>query len=94
MKGALLSLVSLVIGATVIVLADFGQSIWVYLPLLVWLATLGLPTSLAVIVLVSCWGRVPPAFGILPFAVCSLALGTAFHSAYFLVRAKIGRRPA
>jgi hypothetical protein len=93
-KGALLSLATLLIGATALILADFGQPMWVFVPLLAWLATVGLPTSIAVIILASSWGRVPAATGILPFVICSLGLGTAFHSAYFLLRAKVARRSA
>jgi len=65
--GLLLALVSLGLGVTALLAADFGAPPWLFALLLLWLGTLGLPTTLAVLVTASCWGRCSPCYGLGPF---------------------------
>ena len=51
----LLCLLSLLAGATALVLAEFGAPVWVFVLLLGWLVTVGLPTLSAVLLLVRFW---------------------------------------
>ena len=48
-------LLSLVAGAGALVLAEFGAPVWVFVLLLGWLVTLGLPTLAAVLLLATFW---------------------------------------
>lgn len=72
--GTALAAVSLIAGATAFVAADFGHSAWLFLPLLLWLATIGLPSTLSVLLVAAIWGRCDPFYGF-PFFV--LVAGTA-----------------
>ncbi len=69
-KALLLSvplwLVTLVLGITMVVAADFGVSAWVFVLLFAWLLTIGLPTTLAVVTLASFWsgGGLGPFLGV------------------------------
>ncbi len=76
--GTVLALVSLLIGATALVAADFGASGWVFVPLLVWLATFGLPTAAVVLLLAAIWGTATPlhGFGLFCMLATGLAVGT------------------
>lgn len=49
---------SLTIGLLLLALTNMGISPWIYIPMLCWLCTLGLPTTLAVLFNSSIWGRV------------------------------------
>lgn len=59
-------LVTLVVGATAIVSADFGVSAWVFALLFAWLLTIGLPTTVAVAAVASVWngGGLGPFLGV------------------------------
>ena len=59
-------LVSLILGVAAVVCADFGVSAWVFVLLFVWLLTIGLPTTLAVVALTSFWsgGGLGPFLGV------------------------------
>lgn len=53
--AGLLWLLSLIAGAVALVLAEFGAPVWVFVVLLAWLLTLGLPTLAAVLLLSRFW---------------------------------------
>ena len=59
-------LVTLGLGITVVVAADFGVSAWVFVLLFAWLLTIGLPTTLAVATVASFWsgGGLGPFLGV------------------------------
>lgn len=59
-------LVTLVLGITMVVAADFGVSAWVFVLLFAWVLTIGLPTTLAVVTLASFWsgGGLGPFLGV------------------------------
>jgi hypothetical protein len=81
-------LISVVISAFVLVLADFGAPAWVFILCGLWLCSLGLPTTVSILVLGGLWGRIP-GMGTPPlavFAVCVLVLSlfaqtVSFHAA-------------
>ena len=71
MKKALLFsvplwLLTLVLAAAALVFADFGASAWVFVLLLAWILTIGLPTTLAVVTVASFWsgGGLGPFLGV------------------------------
>ena len=84
---------SLVAGATAIVLADFGKPVWVFILLGLWLCTLGLPTTLAVLLAAALWGNVP--FIATPplwaFMVCAAMLALGFQTGFFVLIARFYR---
>ena len=47
--------VTLMVGALAVIAADFGASAWVFVMLLAWLLTVGLPTTFGVVTVVSLW---------------------------------------
>ena len=71
--------ITLVAGATVVILADFGAPGWVFGALLLWLATVGLPSTLAVLLLASLWGRTPWAAGFPGFVIVAALLAWLFQ---------------
>lgn len=81
-------LTSIVLSAFVLVLADFGAPAWVFILCGLWLCSLGLPTTVSILVLGGVWGRVP-GMGTPPlavFTVCVLVLSlfaqtVSFHAA-------------
>lgn len=87
-----LSLASLSAGAGVLVLAEFGASPWIFIVLLTWLVTLGLPTLVSVLLVVRFWPG--PSFA--AFVVMSMLLSFLSHflaiSAIRRVRAIRGSR--
>jgi hypothetical protein len=88
----LTTLATLVAGASAIVLADFGCSLWWFAPLFLWFGTVGLPTTLAVLVVAACWGRLPGLYGLLPFAATAAVVGFVFQAVSFHYGAKLFRR--
>ena len=73
--GTGLAFVSLSTGIAALLAADFGQSIWVFAPLLLWLVTLGLPSTLAVLATASCWSTTfLPFYGLGPFTLVATCL--------------------
>ncbi len=61
--AVLLSLVSLAVAASAFSLANFGAPAWVFVLLLGWMLTVGLPTSVAIVVTAFFWAGVSlPAF--------------------------------
>lgn len=86
--GMSLALVSLLVGATALAAADFGAPGWLFVPLLIWLTTLGLPSTIAILAAVSIWGTREPLYGFAPFLLFAtllaviaqiLAVKTALH---------------
>ncbi len=67
--GIALAFLSLITGATVLEAADFGTSGWVFAPLLLWLTTVGLPTTAAVVLVATVWGTIAPLFGFWLFCI-------------------------
>jgi hypothetical protein len=53
--SACLSVVSLLAGAAALVLAEFGAPAWIFVVLLAWLVTFGLPTLVSVLLLATFW---------------------------------------
>ena len=90
---ALLStVVTLLLGVTALVLADFGAPVWVFIFLTCLLCTVGLPTTLAVLLTASFWGKVPGLSGLGSFAVCATLLSVGFQTVFFLLMARFYRR--
>jgi hypothetical protein len=87
-NGAVLALLSLLVGATTLVTADFGASGWVFAPLLLWLATIGLPTTVVVLLLAAVWGTAAPLHGFGLF--CILATGLAVGAEVIFLKAVAG----
>ena len=81
-------LVSLIAGAAAIVLADFGAPSWVFVLLLAWLLTLGLPTVCAVLLLARYWPG--PSFQTFLVSAALVALVSQW-TAVWLVQQGIGR---
>jgi hypothetical protein len=59
LKAALIAIGLWVVSLTALVaslaLGDFGASLWLIVPLLIWLVSLGAPTTAAVLILVWIW---------------------------------------
>ena len=82
MKKALLFsvplwLLTLVLTAAALISADFGASAWVFVLLFAWLLTIGLPTTLAVVTVASCWRG----GGLGPFLAVAAGLSLLFQTA-------------
>jgi hypothetical protein len=72
--GAMLAVISMGVGTAALLAADFGGAPWLFAPLLLWLLTLGLPTTIAVILTASVWGLPSPFHGFFPFTVMAATL--------------------
>lgn len=57
--SSILCLISLASGVGIIILTEFGILRWLLLILLTWMVTLGLPTTLAILLLASFWSNLP-----------------------------------
>jgi drug/metabolite transporter (DMT)-like permease len=88
--GGVLCLLSLVAGASALVLAEFGAPVWVFALLLVWLLTLGLPTLVAVLLLAGFWPG--PSFQTYLVAAALLALFLQFGAVSAIRRGLAPRR--
>ncbi|MHB8520919.1 MAG: hypothetical protein ACYDH9_09180 [Limisphaerales bacterium] len=88
------SMVSLAAGATAFVGANFGMPLWVSLPLILWLVTVGLPTTLGVVLVASVWGEVPGLSGLWFFVGCAALVSASLQTLFFLALARFGRRKA
>lgn len=78
-----LSLLSLLAGATALILAEFGAPAYIFVLLLAWLLTLGLPTLAAVLLLARFWPG--PSLGMFVVVAAVLAFGLQF-AAVWVVR--------
>lgn len=84
-----LSFVSLLAGASALVLAELGAPVYFFLPLLAWLLTAGLPTLAAVLLLASVWPG--PSFGL--FVAVAAVLAFLFQwAAVGTIRQTLRRR--
>jgi hypothetical protein len=63
------------LGCVVVLGADFGLPVWIVIPTFLWLLTMGLPTTVGVVLTVSLWGVVPTLNGLGPFLCCSALVG-------------------
>jgi len=92
--AALTWAVSLVAGASALVLADFGGPPWVFLALGAWLLTVGLPTLAGTLLVAYLTGVLPS--GALPLGPALLAIAIAslvLQSVAFLAASRLlGRR--
>jgi hypothetical protein len=92
LAGTALALVSLLVGVTALVAADFGAPGWVFAPLLLWLATLGLPTTLTVLLLAAVWGMAPPLHGFGSFCILAAGLAVGTEVIFVKLAAYLARR--
>jgi hypothetical protein len=74
--------ITLVLGGGVLVGADFGLPVWILVPALLWLATVGLATTAGVIVTASIWGVAPGLNGLGAFLCCASLAGLVFEIAF------------
>jgi hypothetical protein len=81
LKATAFSVVTLLAEAGVVGLSDIGGPAWAIVPLLAWLLTLGLPTTLTTIALAGLWGRIPLLYGLPGFVMAAAVLGTAAQGA-------------
>lgn len=90
--SACLTLASLTAGAAALMLAEFGAPIWIFIGLLGWLLTLGLPTLVSVLLLTRFW----PGPSFLSFVVGAgvLSFLTQFVVISIIRRARVRRRAA
>ncbi|HAB14893.1 MAG TPA: amidohydrolase family protein [Verrucomicrobiota bacterium] len=85
------SLISLATWVALATGANSGLSpVWAIIGLF-WLATIGLPTSLGVVLVASIWGRVEPLSGLPGFLICSAALGAAFQCLTFIALRRLAK---
>jgi hypothetical protein len=82
--GIVLAVATLLAGVIALLSADFGMSGWGFVPLFLWLATVGLPAMVAVLLLAAVWGAAGPLYGFGPF--CILAILLAVGSEVLFVR--------
>jgi hypothetical protein len=95
--GLLAWLATLLGGVAALVLADFGAPAPLFGVLGLWLCTVGLPTTAAVLLVASVWGPVPGLGtpSLRAFVVCAATLGLIFHVAAFVGLSRLrARRPA
>jgi hypothetical protein len=89
--SAVATLLSLVAAVGALVLADFGAPWWVFALLLAWLLTIGLPTTLALLLTASLWGRIPGLWGMGGFVVCVAVLSFVAQALCFAGVARLLR---
>lgn len=75
-----LSLLSLLAGATALILAEFGAPAYIFVSLLAWLLTLGLPTLAAVLLLACIWPG--PSLGMFAVVAALLAFALQFAAVW------------
>ena len=87
----LTAVASLCAGTFAIVLAEFGGPAWAFVVLGIWLWTIGLPTTVAVLLLVSLWGEtavsISSSLGF--FVVCAVILSLCFQTALLLFAVRV-----
>ena len=80
---------TLAVGVAAFLLANFGASKWIFVVMFAWMATLGLPTLVAVLMLASLWHNLPFA----AFLVCAATLAFLFQlAAVWLVQRLLRNR--
>jgi hypothetical protein len=75
MAATALWFVTLAVGAGAVLGGNAGLAAWITIPALLWLTTLGAPTTLGLLLVASLWGRVSGLSGIGPFLGCGAAVG-------------------
>jgi len=75
----LLWALTLMFGTGILLLANVGAPTWVLVPTLLWLATLGLPTTIGVALISSVWGTMPALSGLPAFLCCAASISLAFQ---------------
>ena len=83
--GTIVALLTLIAGALALEAADFGAPRWLFVPILAWLITVGLPTTVTVLLLASLWGTTAPLHGFIFF--CLVASLLAIVSQVFSTKA-------
>lgn len=91
-SATILAVMTLAAGGGAIIMADFGKPIWLFAPLLLWLGTIGLPATLGVLLVASCWGRSPLLTGFVPFAVCAALVAIVAEATALILLAKLRGR--
>jgi len=71
-RDGVFSLITLLVGGGALLGADHGMPVWLQIPIYLWLVTVGLPTTLTVLLLAAFWGRWVPFHGFGWF--CGLAI--------------------
>lgn len=89
--GLATSAVTLMTWATLGIGANFGIPPALTIPGLLWLMTLGLPTSIGVVLAAALWGRIEPLTGLYGFLALAVVLGLTLQVA---VAAWLGHRVA
>src|SRR5215471_11402824 len=84
--------VTLLFGGGAVLGANSGLPGWLALPTLLWLATIGLPTTIGVVVMASLWGVAPGLHGLGAFLVCASLAGLAFQTLCHIGLARWGKR--
>ncbi len=77
--GTVLALFTFFVGATAIEAADFGAPAWFFVPLLLWLVTIGLPSTVAVLLLAAVWGTTAPLYGFFPFCIIAMLVAVSLQ---------------
>lgn len=72
--GTIIALLTLIAGALALEAADFGAPHWLFVPILAWLVTVGLPTTVTVLLLASVWGTTAPLHGFIFFCLTASLL--------------------
>lgn len=75
---------SLAVWGVLAIGANFGVHSALAIAGLIWLATIGLPTSMGVAIVATVWGRVEPLDGLPGFIVLASVLGLAFQTVTFV----------
>lgn len=79
-------------GAGALLAAEFGAPVIVVVPLLGWLLTIGLPTTLAVLLTASVWGVVPGLRGLGSFLIVAALASWGFEALFFVQLGRFLRR--
>ena len=88
-------LISLSVALFVFVLAEFGGPSWIFVLCGIWLWSVGLPTTLSLLILAWLWGKVP-GVGTPPlsaFAVCAVLLSLIAQTMFFSRHDPTARSP-
>jgi hypothetical protein len=91
-SALLVTLASLAAGICSIIMADFGGPLWAYVPLLLWLGTVGLPATAGVLLVAAAWGGTPLLSGLEFFAIVAAIVALAFQACFFVTVSSITRR--
>jgi|SRR6516164_3123178 hypothetical protein len=79
LTAAAVWVVTLLLGGGALLGANSGLPGWLALPTLLWLATIGLPTTIGVVLMASLWGVAPGLSGLGAFVTCAALVGLVFQ---------------